>query len=72
MAIKEIIATQGQNVRARGSRTYHLVVSFPLGERPAPERLRDIEDELCKAIGRVRPAENPASFAASTFRISCG
>ena len=50
-AIMEILATQGRNTRARGDRTYHLVVSFPPGEKPALEQLRDIEDELCKAIG---------------------
>ena len=51
MAIAEIEATQGQNVRARGDKTYHLVVSFPPGEKPTPEQLIDIEDELCRAIG---------------------
>jgi hypothetical protein len=51
LAIIEIIATQKMNKRARGSRTYHLVVSFPPGEIPTPEQLADIEGELCKAIG---------------------
>lgn len=51
LAIAEIEATQALNVRARGDRTYHLVVSFPPGERPSPERLINIEDELCRAIG---------------------
>jgi hypothetical protein len=51
MAIAEIEATQALNVRARGDKTYHLVVSFPPGERPSPEQLIDIEDELCGAIG---------------------
>lgn len=51
MAIAEILATQSKNVRAKGDRTYHLVVAFPPGEKPALEQLRDIEDELCKAIG---------------------
>jgi hypothetical protein len=50
-AIREIELTQGMNQRARGSRTYHLVVSFPAGERPTQEQLADIEDELCAAIG---------------------
>ena len=54
-------ATQKLNVRAKGDPTYHLVVSFPPGERPAPERLRAIEEELCAAIG----------FAGHQ-RISCG
>jgi len=51
MAIAEIEATQALNVRARGDKTYHLVVSFPPGERPRPDQLIDIEDELCRAIG---------------------
>ena len=39
------------NVRAKGDKTYHLVVSFPPGEHPTADQLRDIEDELCAAIG---------------------
>lgn len=50
-ALAEITATQTRNRRAKGERTYHLVVSFPEGERPAAEQLRGIEDELCTAIG---------------------
>jgi hypothetical protein len=50
-AIAEIEATQAMNVRAKGDKTYHLVVSFPPGERPSEAQLRDIEDELCAAIG---------------------
>ena len=50
-AIREIELTQGMNQRAKGSRTYHLVVSFPAGERPTQEQLIDIENELCAAIG---------------------
>jgi hypothetical protein len=50
-ATLEILARQARNTRARGDKTYHLVISFPPGERPALERLHYIEDELCKAIG---------------------
>jgi hypothetical protein len=50
-AIREIELTQSMNQRAKGSRTYHLVVSFPAGERPTQEQLIDIENELCAAIG---------------------
>jgi hypothetical protein len=50
-AIQEIVATQAMNTRAKGDKTYHLVVSFPKGERPAVEQLTDIEAELCAAIG---------------------
>jgi hypothetical protein len=50
-AIREIELTQSMNQRAKGSRTYHLVISFPAGERPTEEQLIDIENELCAAIG---------------------
>jgi hypothetical protein len=50
-AIAEIAATQALNVRAKGDKTYHLVVSFPPGEQPSEAQLHDIEDELCAAIG---------------------
>jgi hypothetical protein len=50
-AVKEILATQARNTRARSDRNYHLVVSFPEGEKPDRARLEDIEDTLCAAIG---------------------
>lgn len=50
-AVKEIAATQALNTRSKGDKTYHLVVSFPPGERPSREILYAIEDELCAAIG---------------------
>jgi hypothetical protein len=50
-AIREIELTQSMNQRAKGSRTYHLVISFPAGERPTEEQLIDIENGLCAAIG---------------------
>lgn len=50
-AVREIQATQAQNTRSRADKSYHLVISFPEGERPTPEQLRDIEDELVASIG---------------------
>jgi len=50
-AVKEILATQARNTRSRGDKNYHLVVSFPEGERPTREQIEDIEDRLCAAIG---------------------
>ena len=50
-AVKEILATQAHNRRSRSDKSYHLVVSFPEGERPSREQLEDIEDRLCAAIG---------------------
>lgn len=50
-AVKEIMATQAKNVRAKGDKSYHLVISFPPGERPTREQIEDIEDQAVKAIG---------------------
>ena len=52
-AIKEIAATQAINTRAstENDKTYHLVVSFPAGEKPDIETLKAIETELCQKIG---------------------
>jgi hypothetical protein len=51
LALKEILATQAMNKRAKGDHTYHLVVSFPPGERPTPSQLDDIERVLVARIG---------------------
>lgn len=51
MALKEILATQGMNRRAKGDCTYRLVISFPPGERPSPEVLAGIEPTLSARIG---------------------
>ncbi len=50
LAIIEIEATQALNVRAKSDKTYHLIVSFR-NEKPAPEALRDIEENFAKALG---------------------
>lgn len=50
-AIREIIATQAKNTRARGDKSYHLIIAFPPGERPTREQIEDIEDRLVAAIG---------------------
>ena len=50
-AVKEILATQARNTRSRGDKSYHLVVSFPEGEKPTREQIEDIEDRLCAALG---------------------
>ena len=51
MAVAEITATQARNTRSKTDKTYHLVVSFPPGERPDEAQMKYIEDELCAAIG---------------------
>ena len=50
-ALLEITATQELNRTTKADKTYHIIVSFPLGERPEEEVLDDIEEELIKAIG---------------------
>ncbi|MCL2430453.1 MAG: relaxase/mobilization nuclease domain-containing protein, partial [Alphaproteobacteria bacterium] len=50
-AVKEILAIQSQNTRSRSDKSYHLVISFPEGEKPTRTQLEDIEDSLCAAIG---------------------
>ncbi|MEA2727515.1 MAG: hypothetical protein QOF70_1990 [Acetobacteraceae bacterium] len=50
-AVKEILATQAHNTRSRSDKNYHLVVSFPEGERPTRAQMEDIEDRLSAAIG---------------------
>jgi hypothetical protein len=49
--VKEILATQARNTRSLGEKSYHLVVSFPEGEKPTREQIEDIEDRLCAALG---------------------
>ena len=51
LAVREIENTQASNKRGRGDKSYHLVFSFPEGERPTLQQLRQIEDELIAAIG---------------------
>ena len=50
-AVKHILSTQAQNTRSKSDKSYHLVVSFPEGERPSREQTEDIEDRLCEALG---------------------
>lgn len=50
-AVLEIRATQEQNQTSKADKTYHLIVSFPLNERPSQAVLLDIEQELAASIG---------------------
>ncbi|HWK37926.1 MAG TPA: TraI/MobA(P) family conjugative relaxase [Hyphomicrobium sp.] len=43
--------TQARNTRSKADKTYHLVFSFPPGERPPLDVLHAVEDELCATIG---------------------
>ena len=50
-AVKEILAVQMQNTRSKSDKSYHLVVSFPEGERPTREQIEDVEDRLVASLG---------------------
>jgi hypothetical protein len=49
--IAEVLATQRQNTRAAGDRTFHLLVSFRPGEAPSAATLKAIEARLCAGLG---------------------
>ncbi|EAJ5683710.1 hypothetical protein BBZ05_07415 [Campylobacter lari] len=49
--IAEIINTQQLNTTTKQDKTLHLVVSFQEDEKPSLEILKDIEEELAKALG---------------------
>lgn len=51
LGIIEIEAIQSLNTKTQADRTYHLIVSFPEGERPDLETLRAIELSLVEKIG---------------------
>ncbi|MCR6630681.1 MAG: relaxase/mobilization nuclease domain-containing protein [Magnetospirillum sp.] len=50
LAMLQIRNTQACNTRP-ANKTLHLVVSFPVGERPNDRQLHHIEDCLCAALG---------------------
>ncbi|WP_029213048.1 TraI/MobA(P) family conjugative relaxase [Xanthomonas phaseoli] len=50
-AITEVLATQHTNTRAKGDKTYHLIVSFRAGEQPSADTLRAIEERICAGLG---------------------
>ncbi len=39
------------STRAKGDRTYHLIVSFRTGEQPRADTLRAIEERICAGLG---------------------
>ena len=50
-AIAEVGHTQARNTRSGADKTYHLLISFPVGEEPGREVLAEIEARLCASIG---------------------
>ncbi|NVK20544.1 MAG: relaxase/mobilization nuclease domain-containing protein [Methylocystaceae bacterium] len=52
LAILEAHATQKLNNRVKGTKTYHLMISFREEDRiPDPDELKEIEREFAKALG---------------------
>ncbi|WP_220783618.1 TraI/MobA(P) family conjugative relaxase, partial [Shewanella sairae] len=47
----EVLATQQQNTRAKGDKTYHLLIAFAPGDEVTDEQLKTIEAELCADLG---------------------
>jgi hypothetical protein len=50
-AVKECLALAARNTRSTKDKSYHLVVSFPVAERPTDTQMIDIENTLVKAAG---------------------
>ena len=50
-AVHEMQAVQSRNQRAKGDRTYHLVISLRAGEDLPGDKLAQIEDEFCRVLG---------------------
>ncbi|MCP3932388.1 MAG: relaxase/mobilization nuclease domain-containing protein [Bacteroidetes bacterium] len=74
-ASRYIAAGQTKCQSTKASKTMHIVVSFPLGELPTKDQLRDIELELCKSIGfedhhRISAVHDDASHLHMHLAIS--
>lgn len=50
-AAVEVRLTQRKNTRSGADKTYHLVVSFRVGEQPSAAVLKAIERRLCEGLG---------------------
>lgn len=50
-AMLEVMATQACNTRAKGDKTYHLIISFRAGEEPSDDVLATIEQRVCAGLG---------------------
>lgn len=51
VAITEVLNTQAQNKRSTSDKTYHLIVSFRIGEQPDDAILKAIEARICDGLG---------------------
>lgn len=50
MASLEMLATQDANTTSEADKTYHALVSFPVGEAPSPDILKKIESAICDKL----------------------
>lgn len=50
-AVHEVLATQAQNQRAKGDKTWHMLISFAPAENPSKEVLKTIEERVVASIG---------------------
>lgn len=50
-SVVEIEAVQAKNTRAKGDKTYHVVISFAPGEEPPSKTLKIIEQRVIDSIG---------------------
>ncbi|GAB2881050.1 hypothetical protein GCM10027277_57670 [Pseudoduganella ginsengisoli] len=50
-AALEVYATQAQNKRATSDKTYHIIISFRVGEHPSDQALKEIEQKVCASLG---------------------
>lgn len=50
-AIHEVMATQAHNQRAKGDKTYHLLISFAPGENLSTKGLKEIEERAVASLG---------------------
>lgn len=50
-AVHEILATQALNQRAKGDKTYHLLISFAAEDNPSAKTLKEIEERAVATIG---------------------
>ncbi len=50
-AKQEVLAMQAKNQRAKGDKTYHLLISFAPGESPSEGILKAIEERVISSIG---------------------
>ncbi|KTD33841.1 TraI protein [Legionella nautarum] len=49
--IHEVMATQALNQRAKGDKTYHLLISFAPNENPSTKTLKEIEEQAVASLG---------------------